>query len=466
LDEILFNPGHAFQSWPVSPGEPVVLSTCPAALLLNVNNPRHANFASFGDGILPMLPSVKHWQLPLARRGVPKDKWPKRSYTRSQFELVLAYALTAHAAQGLTLTRMDADLASCKFYGSAYTILTRCESAENIHLIRSFQRSVLLKKPSKDLVADWQRLATLETSTLSRFRSFIRVKPGDFVDPSHLGTPPSCRRPSTAGLLAPARATVGDQLRQLDLAPLPAAWIGDDADWVDCLAYHINRPRSRARWDKHRVAWGNKIRQRLGDRHEQGPSMLRDQLVMLRSAASSLRVAIHVLRDNQPPLHCFPPLSRPPRSHLYLIASDSNITTCAVAHKQSKPSQQPSGQSDSSSEGNSDEQEPSSGNSSADSSMSSGDDCARPSDKSTTSSDDERTCKVVITRGARKGQPCGRRNDPCTTHANAMAWSKAKNDNVRTSTDATAPALGKRKRKKNMTAGKRHKTLPHPLSTE
>jgi hypothetical protein len=474
LEEILFNPGHAFQSMPVSPGEPVVLSTCPAALLLNVNTPRHDNFESFGDGILPMLPSEKHWQLPLARRCVPKDKWPRRSYTRKQFELVLAYALTAHAAQGLTLSRMDADLESCKFYGSAYTILTRCESAENIHLIRPFQRAVLRKRPSKDLVADWQRLATLETSTLARFRSFIRLQPGDLLDPSHLGTPPSERRPNKQGLLPEAVATVSDQLRQLDLAPLPENWIGGNEGGLDCLAYHMNRPSSRATWDRKRVSWANRIKRKLRHRPEQGPSTISDQLAMLRSAASSLRVAIHVLRDQQPQLDFFPPLSRPPRSHLYLLASDSNITTCAVPHRQRRHSDS---DSVASSGDNSDQLDSSSGASSKDSSSSSSDDSDRSSHKSIQSSDDERTCAVVISRGPRKDQPCGRRNNPCITHAAALARRKAsgasapnatatKDGDVRTSKTTSTSALRKRKRNPRTSAGKRQKTLTTSLSAQ
>jgi hypothetical protein len=452
LDEILFNPGHNFQSLPVSAGEPVVLSTCPAALLLNVNKPRHYNFECFGDGILPMLPSEKHWQLPLARRGVPKDKWPRRSYTRTQFEIVLAYALTAHAAQGLTLTRMDADLASCKFYGSAYTILTRCESADNIHLIRSFERGVLLKKPSKDLVADWQRLATLETSTLARFRSFLRVPPGQTIDRSHLGTPPSARHPNAHGLLPQPLASLSEQLRQLDLATLPATWIGDDNRGLDCLTYHLNHPSSQATWDKKRVVWSSRIQRKLRQQNGDVTSTLYQQLSMLRTAASTLRVAIHVLRDHQPQLDFFPPLSKPARSHLYLLASVSNITSCAIPHRRSAEESKHSKNDSVASSVESEESDDSSAQS-CDSMESSASEHGRFS-KASLEDDDERTCEVIITRGPRKGQPCGRRDHPCTTHAAA----KARKDNT-----------GADKRKRNAgtsSSGKKKKKLPSPLSIQ
>jgi hypothetical protein len=403
-----------------------------------------------------MLPLEKHWQLPLARRGVPKDKWPRRSYTRTQFEIVLAYALTAHAAQGLTLTRMDADVESCRFYGSAYTILTRCESADNIHLIRSFQRGVLLKKPSKDLVSDWQRLATLETSTLARFRSFLRVPPGHTIDRSYLGTPPSARHHDAPGLLQQPRATISDQLRELDLAPLPATWIGDDNRGLDCLTYHLNRPSSRATWDKKRVAWSRRVQRKLVQEQVDVPHTRDEQLSMLRSAASSLRVAIHVLRDHQAQLDFYPPLSKTPRSHLYLLASDSNITTCAIPHRQHPRSSKTSRRSEPDSAASSEESGDSDDSSALSSMVSSSDENGRLSPASS-EPDDERTCEVVITRGPRKGQPCGRLGHPCTTHAAA----KARKQNM------AATALGKRKRNRGTSSGgKKPKQLPSPLATQ
>jgi hypothetical protein len=405
LEQILFNPGHEFQSLPMSPGEAVTLSSCPAALLMNVTNARHDNFECFGDGILPLLPSDKHWQLPLARRGVPKDKWPMKSYTRTQFELVLAYALTAHAAQGLTLTRMDADLASCKFYGSAYTILTRCETAEDIHLIRAFDRRVLQKQPPTDLVLDWKRLATLETATLARFRPFLRVPNGETMDKSYLGTPPSRREIDKPGLRPRGLSTVGEQLMELDMAALDETWIRDDQCVLDCLAYHLNRPNSQSAWNSKRGVWTGKIRNKLGLNN---PPLFGDQLAMLRSAASALRVAIHVLRTGEKPVVLYPSLARPPKSHLYLVASDSSITTCAVRHrKRPVPLVRPAGSRDSESEsGDTDSSHRSSGSSEQ-----------SASDQSSGSSEDELTCTVPMQKGKRKGQACGRPNDPCVMHA-------------------------------------------------
>jgi hypothetical protein len=411
LEQILFSPGQAFQSLPMSPGEPVTLSTCPVALLMNVTNARHDNFECFQDGILPLLPSEKHWQLPMARRGVPKDKWPRKSYTRTQFELVLAYALTAHAAQGLTLSRMDADLASCAFYGSAYTILTRCETAEDIHLIRPFDRRVLQKAPPTDLVLDWQRLATLETATLARFRAFLRVPKGESIDRSHIGTPPSRREPEAAGLRAERLATVDEQLEELDLAALDESWIRGGQCVLDCLAYHLNRPTTQSTWNAKRDVWTKRIQNKL---RLNNPSLLGDQLVMLRSAASTLRVAIHVLRTGEKPVAFYPPLGKPARSHVYLIASESSITTCAVTHRQQRSPGISSARSPDS-EADSDSVDEQSSDQASDSSDQSS------LEQSSGPSEEELTCRVRLTKGKHKGQACGGANHPCKKHAAAQA---------------------------------------------
>lgn len=66
---------------------------------------------------------------------------------RTQYPLVLAYAMSAHKSQGQTLTcNVIADLGSCFEAGQAYVILSRIRRLEQLSL-RSFRRDVIRASP-------------------------------------------------------------------------------------------------------------------------------------------------------------------------------------------------------------------------------------------------------------------------------------------------------------------------------
>jgi ATP-dependent exoDNAse (exonuclease V) alpha subunit len=81
--------------------------------------------------------------------GVRREQFELRSgankvvATMTQFPIKLAYALSIHKSQGMTLPRVACDLGRCFAEGQAYTALSRARTAEGLSLKRSLsQRSV------------------------------------------------------------------------------------------------------------------------------------------------------------------------------------------------------------------------------------------------------------------------------------------------------------------------------------
>lgn len=96
--------------------------------------------------------------------GVTRAKWEveeesKPGYTpaviaaRSQFPLRLAYAITIHKSQGMTLPRVSINLAKCFAYGQAYVALSRAKSLDGLNLERWPGRECVRMHPT---VREWE----------------------------------------------------------------------------------------------------------------------------------------------------------------------------------------------------------------------------------------------------------------------------------------------------------------------
>ena len=96
------------------------------------------------------IPLIKHEVVFLAkgRRG--------SEVTRLQFPLTLAWAITVHKVQGLTLDEIVVDMKGSRFNpGQAYVALSRVKKLEGLHIINFNAKAI---KASQDVKDEMKRL--------------------------------------------------------------------------------------------------------------------------------------------------------------------------------------------------------------------------------------------------------------------------------------------------------------------
>ncbi len=89
---------------------------------------------------------------------------------RTQLPVFPAFAMTDYKAQGKTMPLVIVDLESSRSRQSAYVMLSRATSLENLLVLRPFKRSRLTKDFSEDLKKETERLNRLSSATLKAFK--------------------------------------------------------------------------------------------------------------------------------------------------------------------------------------------------------------------------------------------------------------------------------------------------------
>ena len=87
-----------------------------------------------------------------------KDIDEKKRATLSQLPLRLAYAISIHRAQGLTLDSVYLSLSSCFESGQLYVALSRCRSKEHTYIKDWDEKSFWKCKPDKRALFFYQQL--------------------------------------------------------------------------------------------------------------------------------------------------------------------------------------------------------------------------------------------------------------------------------------------------------------------
>jgi hypothetical protein len=95
-----------------------------------------------------------------------------RSCTIRRFQVPLdaAFAITAHKAQGQTMTKVVVDLASCIGTESAYVMVSRCMSLEGLMILRPFPVQKISTHWSQEARDEFNRLDGLNSQTISECR--------------------------------------------------------------------------------------------------------------------------------------------------------------------------------------------------------------------------------------------------------------------------------------------------------
>ena len=88
---------------------------------------------------------------------------------RSQVPIVPAFAMTAHRAQGQTLSNVIVDLQSCRGSEAPYVMLSRVTSLKGLLILRPFERKKISCNISEELRNENRRLRVLAQKTLERY---------------------------------------------------------------------------------------------------------------------------------------------------------------------------------------------------------------------------------------------------------------------------------------------------------
>lgn len=88
---------------------------------------------------------------------------------RTQIPILPAFAMTAHKAQGQTMTNVVVDLESCKGTEAPYVMISRVKSLDGLLILRPFKRQKIQCRQSEDVRREMRRLEFLRLHTITEF---------------------------------------------------------------------------------------------------------------------------------------------------------------------------------------------------------------------------------------------------------------------------------------------------------
>ena len=94
---------------------------------------------------------------PVCKEGfVYYNEYKKTYIMRKQFPLVLAYAITTHKSQGLTLEQAVVDISDCWEAGQAYVALSRVKTKDKLYILNKFSNDSIIA--DKDVIEFYKTL--------------------------------------------------------------------------------------------------------------------------------------------------------------------------------------------------------------------------------------------------------------------------------------------------------------------
>ena len=98
---------------------------------------------------------------------------------RRQVPVEPGFAMTAHKAQGQTMSKIVVDLEGCSGTEQPYVMVSRCTSLDGLLILRDFDKSKITKRVSEDLRREFARLKLLGLGTIVKYgseREVLRAK--------------------------------------------------------------------------------------------------------------------------------------------------------------------------------------------------------------------------------------------------------------------------------------------------
>lgn len=177
----------------------------------SILNPSFSLFHAFGvladlevDGVSHVV-EPSHWEMELGTRMVA---------SRMQLPLKLAYALSIHKSQGMTISSLEVSLEGVFEYGQAYTALSRAVSLDRL-IVRGFKPSVVKAHPK--VIAFYQRLISAAGAGMARGTYDSATIAGNITDTPRIGGASSAggrgAHNSFAGACSSPGATLAPPLR-------------------------------------------------------------------------------------------------------------------------------------------------------------------------------------------------------------------------------------------------------------
>jgi hypothetical protein len=90
---------------------------------------------------------------------------------RTQVPILPAFTMTAHKAQGQTLSKVVVDLESCRGTEAPYVMVSHVKTLDGLLIMRPFSKHKIMSRQSEDTRREMQRLELLRLQTIVRLGS-------------------------------------------------------------------------------------------------------------------------------------------------------------------------------------------------------------------------------------------------------------------------------------------------------
>ena len=160
----------------VTDSEPIVrLQHLPQIVFVKLHQTRAGKLEGLQENVIPVEPMVAKIQIIVMLKNGKRMKW---TVTRQQHALTAAYSFTDYRAQGQTILKAIADIATLPSgtltLFNLYVALSRSSSRDSIQLLQDFDDELFLRSHNRGLVTEDERLENLNDEMQKRWHEMKR----------------------------------------------------------------------------------------------------------------------------------------------------------------------------------------------------------------------------------------------------------------------------------------------------